>query len=91
MFYSFFLMFILILPHAGVPCNLTSEAVGAIQAHILLLASSMEENHLTYLKMVLRCAVEICKGCPDVSDMIVQTLTNLIGLSEGKVGYTFFF
>ncbi|BFZ07532.1 hypothetical protein BsWGS_10571 [Bradybaena similaris] len=65
-----------------VPYNLTSEAVGAIQAHILLQASSTEDNHLTYLKMVLRCAVEICKGCPDVSDMIVQTLTNLIGLSE---------
>ncbi|CAG5118380.1 unnamed protein product [Candidula unifasciata] len=65
-----------------VPCNLTPEAVGAIQAHILLQAGSTEEKHLTYLKMILRCAVEICKGCTDVSDMIVQTLTNLIGLSE---------
>lgn len=56
---------------------------------MLLLASDTEEENLTHLRMVLRCAVEICKSCTGISDVIVQTLTNLIGLCEGEISKHF--
>ncbi|XP_059168675.1 integrator complex subunit 7-like [Physella acuta] len=65
-----------------IPGDLTAEAVGAIQTLIILLASDLERKNLVYLKIVLKCAVDVCHSYPDVSDKIVQTLTSLLGTSE---------
>ncbi|CAL1526762.1 unnamed protein product [Lymnaea stagnalis] len=64
----------------GVTCDLTAEAVGAIQTHVMLLAS--DRDKVQHLKMVLKCAVTICQTCRQVSDKVVQTLTSLLGTSE---------
>uniref|UniRef100_A0A2C9JPR4 Integrator complex subunit 7 n=1 Tax=Biomphalaria glabrata TaxID=6526 RepID=A0A2C9JPR4_BIOGL len=62
--------------------DLTAEAVGTIQAYVILLANDTDKKNLLYLKIVLKCAVDICAGNTDICDKIVHTLTSLLGVSD---------
>ncbi|KAH9499613.1 Integrator complex subunit 7 [Bulinus truncatus] len=62
--------------------DLTAEAVGVIQTHVMLLAHDLDKKNLRHLKMVLKCAVDICLSNSEISDKIVQTLTSLLGVSD---------
>ncbi|GFN82837.1 integrator complex subunit 7, partial [Plakobranchus ocellatus] len=62
--------------------NLTEEAVGAIQTYLLLLVVDPPDESIFNLKLVLKSAVNICKNFPEVSERIVHTLTNILGVAE---------
>ena len=58
--------------------------MAAIQTHVLILVSETAKDKLSYLKVVLRCAVSISKGRDDVSETIIHTLIGLLAIAEGK-------
>lgn len=76
---------------SGFPSDMTLDAVGAVQSQLVILSgdevtkmSSGTTARLNQLRLVLRCAVDICHSNPEFSPSIVHTLATLLALAGGK-------
>lgn len=62
-----------------------SDLVDSIESLFLLVTSNETEKKLYEIKACLKCAVRLCKACPELSHQFVEIIATRLFLSGIKI------